>query len=146
MGLVLKLVPPRRTSGHGRSKGLPDRLMGYVIECLVEAYILVGAGGRLTTARPDSDVDHKDFIVDERGGYRSIYLQVKGASVLDHGTVSVVVRSKVGRLEGGPNLKSTQLHLAIAYWKLSEVSASPNGRVPRRWQPRRGGSGGQLAQ
>src|SRR5438876_2028720 len=48
VGLLLNLVPSKRTSGHGRSKGLPDRLMGYVIECLVEAYILIGAGGRLT--------------------------------------------------------------------------------------------------
>src|SRR6202035_2984031 len=56
--------------------------MGYAIECLVEAYILLGAGGRLTTARPDSDVDHKDFIVDLLGGYRNIYLQIKGSATL----------------------------------------------------------------
>ncbi len=53
--------------------------MGYVIECLVEAYLLIGGGGRLTTARPDTDVDHKDFIVDWKGGYRSLYLQVRGS-------------------------------------------------------------------
>jgi hypothetical protein len=56
--------------------------LGYVIECLVEAYVLIGAAGRLTTARPDVDVDHKDFIVDKRGGYRSHYVQVKGSSRL----------------------------------------------------------------
>jgi hypothetical protein len=82
MGLLLTLVPPKRTGGYGRSKGLPNKLMGYVIECLVEAYILLGARGRLTTARPDSDVDHKDFIVDLLGGYRSLYLQVKGSASL----------------------------------------------------------------
>ena len=82
MGLLLNLVPTKRTGGYGRSKGLPNKLMGYVIECLVEAYVLLGARGRLTTARPDSDVDHKDFIVDLLGGYQSIYLQVKGSANL----------------------------------------------------------------
>jgi hypothetical protein len=66
----------------GRSTPLPHSLLGYVIECLVEAYVLIGAAGRLTTARPDVDVDHKDFIVDKRGGYRSHYVQVKGSSRL----------------------------------------------------------------
>ncbi len=80
--MLLNLVPRKRTGGYGRSKGLPNKLMGYVIECLVEAYILLGARGRLTTARPDSDVDHKDFIVDLLGGYKSLYLQVKGSANL----------------------------------------------------------------
>jgi hypothetical protein len=53
--------------------------MGYVIERLVEAYLLIGGGGRLTTARPNVDVDHKDFIVDLKGRYRSLYIQVKGS-------------------------------------------------------------------
>src|ERR1700694_4737757 len=74
-----------RLKARGRSKGLPTVLMGYAIECLVEAYALIGSGGRLTTARPGSDVDHKDFIVDEKGGYRSIYVQVKGAPRLYQG-------------------------------------------------------------
>jgi hypothetical protein len=82
VGLLLNLVPGKRTGGYGRSKGLPNKLMGYAIECLVEAYILLGARGRLTTARPDSDVDHKDFIVDLLGGYQSIYLQIKGSANL----------------------------------------------------------------
>jgi hypothetical protein len=54
--------------------------MGRVIEDLVEAYALITSGGRLTSTRPSSDVDHKDFIFDERGGYRNLYLQVKGVT------------------------------------------------------------------
>jgi hypothetical protein len=54
--------------------------MGRVVEDLVEAYALISSRGRLTSSRPSSDVDHKDFIFDERGGYRSIYLQVKGVT------------------------------------------------------------------
>src|SRR5439155_22029477 len=64
----------------GESHGLPVALMGRVVEDLVQAYALVTAGGQLTSMRPSSDVDHKDFIFDERGGYRNLYLQVKGVT------------------------------------------------------------------
>jgi len=97
VGLLLATASLRsRSAKHG--KRLPPVLVGYIIECLVEAYALLGARGRLTTARPDSDVDHKDFIIDERGGYRSIYLQVKGATRLDHGTLRVFVRYSKGEI------------------------------------------------
>jgi len=65
---------------RGESHGLPVALMGRVVEDLVEAYALISSRGRLTSSRPSSDVDHKDFIFDERGGYRNIYLQVKGVT------------------------------------------------------------------
>jgi hypothetical protein len=77
--LLAKGLHARQT---GRSMRLPTGLMGYVIECLVEAYVLVGAAGRITTARPDVDLDHKDLLVDERGGFRYIYIQVKGSPKL----------------------------------------------------------------
>ena len=75
---ILAAANRPRTS-LARSLGLPDQLMGYVIERLVEAYLLIGGAGRLTTARPNVDVDHKDFIVDLKGRYRSLYIQVKGS-------------------------------------------------------------------
>src|ERR1700680_4651746 len=98
--MPLRVVLYRSSSGGGgRSKGLPDRLMGYVIECLVEAYVLLGAAGRLTTARPDEDVDHKDFVVDERGGYRNVYLQVKGSPKLSSsGALEVSVDYPEGKI------------------------------------------------
>jgi hypothetical protein len=77
--MAILAVKRRLRTSLGSSLGLPDPVMGYVIECLVEAYILIGGRGRLTTARPDTDVDHKDFIVDARGRYRSLYIQVKGS-------------------------------------------------------------------
>lgn len=91
MGILITGVQPALKAGR-RSKHLPPVLLGYAIECLVEAHALLGSAGRLTTARPDSDVDHKDFIVDERGGYRSIYLQVKGSPRLyDYLNVEIAV-------------------------------------------------------
>jgi hypothetical protein len=68
------------TQKRGQSHGLPVALMGRVVEDLVEAYALISSRGRLTSLRPSSDVDHKDFIFDERGGYRNAYLQVKGVT------------------------------------------------------------------
>src|SRR5437868_13017120 len=97
----------RRPSAHGLagSTKLPHSLLGYVIECLVEAYILVGAGGRLTTARPDSDVDHKDFIVDLLGGFQSIYLQVKGSANLHpYGILEVSVDYAKHKVMSDPRL------------------------------------------
>ena len=100
--LVARAAVSSKSAKHG--KRLPPVLVGYIIECLVEAYALLGASGRLTTARPDSDVDHKDFIVDERGGYRSIYLQVKGATRLYRGTLRVFVRYSKGEVLSDPRL------------------------------------------
>jgi hypothetical protein len=94
----------RRLKARGRSNGLPTVLMGYAIECLVEAYALIGGGGRLTTARPDSDVDHRDFIVDEIGGYLTIYLQVKGTPALDRQQVKILVHFPKGKVPSDPRL------------------------------------------
>ena len=62
---------------------MPTELIGRAIEDIVEAYALLTGHGRITASRPSSDVDHKDFIIDERGGYRSVYLQVKGVTQLN---------------------------------------------------------------
>ena len=79
--------------------------MGYVIECLVEAYILTGARGKLTTARPNPDVDHKDFLVDERGGYKSLYIQVKGSPNLQrYGILKISVDFRAGTEMADPRL------------------------------------------
>jgi len=126
MGLLLNLVPPKRTGGHGRSKGLPNKLMGYVIECLVEAYILLGASGRLTTARPDSDVDHKDFIVDLLGGFQSIYLQVKGsANLRKHGMVEVCVDYANHNVMADPRLVYIFCFLDIKSMSLTRIWVIP---------------------
>jgi hypothetical protein len=78
-------------------------LMGRVVEDLVEAFALLTAKGRLTSFRPSSDVDHKDFVIDERGGHRNIYLQVKGvAQVNVLGQVAMHVEYQVGKVISDP--------------------------------------------
>jgi hypothetical protein len=126
VGLLLDLVPGKRTGGYGRSKGLPNKLMGFVIECLVEAYILLGARGRLTTARPDSDVDHKDFIVDVLGGYRSLYLQVKGSANLHpHAMFEVCVDYAKHTIRDDPRLVYVMCLLDVKSMSLTRIWLVP---------------------
>ncbi len=70
----------------------PAILIGEVAELLARAYVLASARGRLTTFEPDADVDHKDFIVDRRGGDRHAYIQVKCATRLRQKQVWCVAR------------------------------------------------------
>src|SRR5438132_10805887 len=75
------------TNGHGgrqnsscarRPRPRPKKISGYVAELLVEAYALLSAEGKLTSFRPNIDIDHKDLVFDELGSrLRSAYVQVK---------------------------------------------------------------------
>jgi len=142
MGLLLNLIEPKRTGGYGHSKGLPNKLMGYAIECLVEAYVLLGARGRLTTARPDADVDHKDFIVDLLGGYSSIYLQVKGSANLHpHAMFEVCVDYAKHTIRADSRLLYVMCLLDIESMSLTRmwlVPASDLRRLAPRFRLRNG--------
>ena len=70
----------------------PPILVGEVAELLARAYVLASSRGGLTTFKPDADVDHKDFIVDRRGGDRHGYVQVKCATRLRQKQVWCVAR------------------------------------------------------
>jgi hypothetical protein len=61
------------------------QLSGFVAECLVMAYAILSARGRLDGFRPATDIDHKDLIVDQVGGFSNAYLQVKCATRLAEG-------------------------------------------------------------
>jgi hypothetical protein len=52
VGIIVAARNARKSLG--RSLSLPDQVMGYVIDCPVEGYLLIGAGGRLTMARPSA--------------------------------------------------------------------------------------------
>jgi len=68
-----------------KRKKTRDQLSGFVAECLVLAYAILGAGGKLDAFRPGTDVDHKDIIFDQIGGFLSAYIQVKCATILQQG-------------------------------------------------------------
>src|SRR2546421_10220126 len=140
--MAILAVEKRPRTLLGRSLGLPDPLMGYVIECLVEAYILVGGRGRLTTARPDVDVDHKDFIVDRRGGYRSLYVQVKGSPrVFGRQIFQAGVDYREGKVLSDPRLVYIFCLLDVRTMRLARVwviPASDFSRLAPREHIRRG--------
>src|SRR6266550_1047010 len=52
--------------------------LGTLVELMVEAEILAGSEGRLIPSRVEPDVDHRDIVVAEVGGYGALWLQVKG--------------------------------------------------------------------
>lgn len=66
---------------------IPSRnIAGYVAELLVEVYALLSADGKLTSWRPNIDIDHKDIVFDELGSrLLSAYVQVKCATRLSKG-------------------------------------------------------------
>src|SRR6202171_3494869 len=54
--------------------------LGTLVELMVEAEILAGSGGRLIASRLEPDVDHRDLVVAQVGGYGALWLQVKGTT------------------------------------------------------------------
>jgi hypothetical protein len=59
---------------------LEGSTLGTLVELMVEAEILAGSDGRLIPSRVEPDVDHRDIVVAEVGGYGAIWLQVKGTT------------------------------------------------------------------
>ena len=79
--------------------------VGFVSECLVQAYAIIGAKGRLDSFRPGVDMDHKDLIFDVVGGFRNLYLQVKSTTRLGFGNrVQCRVRASAGAVPSDPLL------------------------------------------
>src|SRR5260370_17185792 len=52
--------------------------LGTLVELMVRAEILAGSAGRLIPSRVEPDVDHRDIVVGEVGGYGALWLQVNG--------------------------------------------------------------------
>jgi hypothetical protein len=59
---------------------LEGSALGALVELMVEAEILAGSGGRLLPSRVEPDVDHRDIVVAEVGGFGALWLQVKGTT------------------------------------------------------------------
>ena len=57
--------------------------LGTLVELMVRAEILAGSAGRLIPSRVEPDVDHRDIVVGEVGGYGALWLQVKGTTHAD---------------------------------------------------------------
>ena len=64
---------------------LEGTALGAVVELMVEVEILAGSDGRLLPSHVEPDVDHRDLVVAEVGGYGALWLQVKGTTHPDSG-------------------------------------------------------------
>ncbi len=62
---------------------LEGSTLGTLVELMVRAEILAGSDGRLIPSRFEPDVDHRDLIVADVGGFGALWLQVKGTTHLD---------------------------------------------------------------
>ncbi|MGH7765781.1 MAG: hypothetical protein ACREOM_15320 [Candidatus Dormibacteraceae bacterium] len=59
---------------------LEGSALGTLVELMVEAEILAGSEGRLIPFRMEPDVDHRDLVVADVGGFGALWLQVKGTT------------------------------------------------------------------
>src|SRR6266852_6345439 len=59
---------------------LDGSTLGTLVELMVEAEIVAGSNGRLIPSRVEPDVDHRDIVVADVGGYGALWLQVKGTT------------------------------------------------------------------
>jgi hypothetical protein len=59
---------------------LEGSTLGTLVELMVRAEILAGSDGRLIPSPFEPDVDHRDLIVADVGGYGALWLQVKGTT------------------------------------------------------------------
>jgi hypothetical protein len=107
--------------------GFPPLLKGEIAELLVRAYVLASGDGRLTTFKPDADVDHKDFVVDRRGGDQHAYGQVKCTTRLREKQVWCVVHLSPHRIPD-----SARFFYVFAFLDLRSVELTRMWLVPAR--------------
>src|SRR6266702_75503 len=123
------LISAARFGSYRRSPNMafPAILIGEVAELLARAYVLASSRGRLTTFKPDADVDHKDFIVDKRGGYRHVYIQVKCATKLRQNQVWCVARYLPNQIP-----TSARVFYLFAFLDLRSIELTRMWLVPAR--------------
>ena len=63
---------------------LEGTALGSLAELLVEVEVLAGSEGRLIPSKMEPDVDHRDIVVADVGGFSALWLQVKGTTHPDH--------------------------------------------------------------
>ena len=77
-------MPPFRAELLKGRPVLEGSALGSLVELMVESEILAGSDGRLIPSRMEPDVDHRDLVVAEVGGFGALWIQVKGTTHPDH--------------------------------------------------------------
>lgn len=122
---------------------LEGSTLGTLVELMVEAEILAGSDGRLIPSRVEPDVDHRDIVVAEVGGYGAIWLQVKGTTHPDReGRIVAFANYSVDAIPESPRLLylvcllDAEQHLLRRIWLVP--SADFNGLAYRERSDREG--------
>jgi hypothetical protein len=89
---------------------------------MVEAEILAGSDGRLIPSKVEPDVDHRDIVVAELGGFGALWLQVKGTTQLDkEGRVIATATFPIGAIPESDRLYYVVCMLDLEEHKLSRL-------------------------
>lgn len=84
---------------------LEGSALGSLVELMVEAEIIAGSDGRLIPSRMEPDIDHRDLVVTDVGGFGAIWLQVKGTARPDHeGRVVAFANYRTDAIPESPQL------------------------------------------
>jgi hypothetical protein len=122
---------------------LEGSALGTLVELMVEAEILAGSEGRLIPFRMEPDVDHRDLVVADVGGFGALWLQVKGTTHPDReGRVVAFADYRVDAIPESSRLLylvcllDLQQHLLARLWLVP--SADFNRLAYRERSPRAG--------
>jgi hypothetical protein len=106
--------------------------LGTLIELMVQAEILAGSDGQLIPSRVEPDVDHRDIVVAEIGGFGVVWLQVKGTAHLDkEGRVSAFATFPVDGIPESPRLLYVVCLLDIQQHQLARIWLVPSADFNR---------------
>ena len=102
---------------------LEGTALGTLVELMVEAEILAGSDGRLIPSRMEPDVDHRDLVVADVGGFGALWIQVKGSAHPDHeGRVVAFANYRTDAIPESPRLfylvclMDLEQHLLARLW------------------------------
>lgn len=102
---------------------LEGSALGSLTELMVEAEILAGSEGRLIPSKMEPDVDHRDIVVADVGGFGALWLQVKGTAHPDHeGRIVAFANYRADAIPESPRLLylvclvDLQQHLLARLW------------------------------
>jgi hypothetical protein len=84
---------------------LEGSALGTLVELLVEVEVLAGSDGRLIPSRMEPDVDHRDLVVADVGGFGALWLQVKGTTHPDkEGRIVAFANYRIDGIPESPRL------------------------------------------
>jgi hypothetical protein len=134
---------------------LEGSTLGTLTELMVEAEILAGSDGQLIPSRLEPDVDHRDLVVADVGGYGALWLQVKGTTHPDHeGRIVAFANYPVDAIPESPRLLylvcllDVEQHLLARLWLIRSADfnrlayrehSAREGRVTLQFSCRAGG-------